>query len=159
MDSRTLSSESSPLSPPLQGENSTTTTADMVPAPPSPLSKSVSAEPEEGSPDTRLEKEYHTDKVGTDESKEGNEAEDISGDFSPSARGWQKSREKKHYRKDSNVSASDTEGGGSGKETGKSSSKAPPRKLKTFEPLLRKKEEESMLSPRNHFQPSGIIRG
>ncbi|KAL8970860.1 MAG: hypothetical protein Q9183_001326 [Haloplaca sp. 2 TL-2023] len=142
MDSRTPNAESSPLSTPLQGENSTTTTADMVPAPPSPLSKSVSAEPGEGSPDTRLEKEYHTEKVGTDESKEVNEAGDISGNISPSARGWQKSREKKHYRKDSNVSASDTEGGGSGKETGKSSSKAPPRKLKTFEPLLRKKEEE-----------------
>ncbi|KAL9605887.1 MAG: hypothetical protein Q9179_000951 [Wetmoreana sp. 5 TL-2023] len=92
------------------------------------------------SPDARLEKEYHREQVRTDMAGKGDEAKDNSGDEAPSSRGRQRSREKKQYRKDSNVSASDTEGT-SGKEASTSSSKKPPpRKLKTFEPLREKEE-------------------
>lgn len=142
MDNYTSGSQPPPHSPQTVGSPAITT--EMGPQP-SALSQSVSAEPAETSPDARLEKEYHKDKVRTDTSAKDKEANDSSGDEDSSSRGRQKSREKKHYRKNSNVSASDTDRG-SGKETAASSSKTPPpRKLKTFEPLQRKKEEESML--------------
>lgn len=91
------------------------------------------------SPDARLEKEYHRDKKGETGTEVGDESRDSSTDEESGSRGRQRSREKKHYRKDSNVSASDTDGA-SANETSASSSKKPPRKLKTFEPLRKKYE-------------------
>lgn len=92
------------------------------------------------SPDARLKKDYHKDKTGERGTNSDKEYKS-SGDESDS-RGRQKSREKKHYRKDSNISASDTDGT-SANET--STGKKPPRKLKTFEPLREKQESKFVL--------------
>ncbi|KAL8642985.1 MAG: hypothetical protein Q9228_000384 [Teloschistes exilis] len=98
------------------------------------------------SPDARLEKEYHRDKVRTDIKKKGDEAKDGSSDENSSSRGRQRNREKKQYRKATNASTSDTDGG-SGKETEGSERKKPPsRKWKTFEPLREKEERAKALA-------------
>lgn len=95
------------------------------------------------SPDARLEKEYHRDKVRTDIRKKGDESKDNSSDENSSSRGRQRNREKKQYRKVASVSASDTDRG-SGKEIeGSASNKPTPRKWKTFEPLREKEERMS----------------
>ena len=100
------------------------------------------------SPDARLEKDYHKSKMrkegavdSTDEDRRSDSSEDQ--DKSSSSRGRQMNREKKEYRRDSNVSASDTDVG-SGKERSTSGGirKVPPRKLKTFEPLREKEESK-----------------
>ncbi|KAL9603141.1 MAG: hypothetical protein Q9219_001344 [cf. Caloplaca sp. 3 TL-2023] len=91
------------------------------------------------SPDARLEKDYHRDRTGETGIDSGADNRDSSGDEESDSRGRQKDREKKHYRKESNVSASDTEGT-STTEVSTSSAKKPPRKLKTFEPLREKQE-------------------
>lgn len=97
------------------------------------------------SPDASLEKDYHREKVAGlrtdadsgDDYKDSSEDEDDGG-----SRGRQKNREKKHYRKVSDVSVSDTDGG-SATEASVNDIKKPPRKLKTFEPLQKKKEERA----------------
>ncbi|KAL9005542.1 MAG: hypothetical protein Q9188_001703 [Gyalolechia gomerana] len=105
------------------------------------------------SPDARMEKEYHRDKIGERETNSDNECQESSGEEESGSRGRQKSREKKHYRKESNVSASDTDGT-SANETSASSSKKPPRKLKTFEPLREKEERARAAS-----EPTVTITG
>ncbi|KAL8694383.1 MAG: hypothetical protein Q9218_000949 [Villophora microphyllina] len=108
------------------------------------------------SPDARLEKDYHRDKVRMDTTKIGDEAKGGSSDEDSSSRGRQRNREKKQYRKESNVSASDTDGG-SGKETeGSDSKKPPPRKWKTFEPLREKEERAKVLAS---SEPTVTITG
>ncbi|KAL8660782.1 MAG: hypothetical protein Q9202_006204 [Teloschistes flavicans] len=98
------------------------------------------------SPDARLEKEYHRDKVRTDIRKKGDESKDNSSDENSSSRGRQRNREKKQYRKVASVSASDTDRG-SGKEIeGSASNKPPLRKWKTFEPLREKEERAKAMA-------------
>ncbi|KAI4119069.1 MAG: hypothetical protein LQ345_000944 [Seirophora villosa] len=89
------------------------------------------------SPDEGLEKEYHTEKRSRrpDSDEDSNES---AGDEDQGPRGRQRSREKKHYRTVSDVSASDTDGGSAAEAA--NGRKKPPRKLKTFEPLREKKE-------------------
>ncbi|KAL8937979.1 MAG: hypothetical protein Q9216_004145 [Gyalolechia sp. 2 TL-2023] len=98
------------------------------------------------SPDARMEKEYHRDKMGEHGTISNNECNENSGQEESGPRGRQKSREKKHYRKESNVSPSDTDGT-SATETTASSIKKPPRKLKTFEPLREKEESTAASEP------------
>ncbi|KAL8803156.1 MAG: hypothetical protein Q9182_003328 [Xanthomendoza sp. 2 TL-2023] len=92
------------------------------------------------SPDARLEKEYHREKVRSDGAKDDGQAKGDSSDEDSGSRGRQRSREKKQYRKESNASASDTDGGNAKGATARGSGKPPPRKLKTFEPLREKEE-------------------
>ncbi|KAL8710316.1 MAG: hypothetical protein Q9220_005086 [cf. Caloplaca sp. 1 TL-2023] len=95
------------------------------------------------SPHMHLEKDYHKEKRKGSESGSGPEAEGNSGDEHSGSRGRQKGREKKEYRRDSTVSASDTDGG----STKGSEVKQPaPRKLKTFEPLREKQERAKSTS-------------
>lgn len=94
------------------------------------------------SPDARLEKDYHKEKATERRTDSDGNYKDSSGDEDTGSRGRQRSREQKHYRKGSNVSASDTDGGNA-TETSVSGHKKPPRKLKTFEPLQRKEEERA----------------
>ncbi|KAL8681240.1 MAG: hypothetical protein Q9186_002618 [Xanthomendoza sp. 1 TL-2023] len=92
------------------------------------------------SPDARLEKEYHREKVRSDGTKDDGQAKGDSSGEDSGSRGRQKSREKKQYRKESNASASDTDGGSAKGATANGSGKTLPRKLKTFEPLREKEE-------------------
>lgn len=100
------------------------------------------------SPDARLEKEYHREKVRKDGIENDDDYKASSSDEDSNTRGRQRGREKKQYRKDSNPSASDTDGGSAKKISTSSSKKPPSRKLKTFEPLREK--EESMSSGHHH---------
>lgn len=100
----------------------------------------------DNSPDARLEKEYHKEKVRKDGTKHDDEAKGGSSEDDSGLRGRHRSREKKQYRIESNASASDTDGGSAIRADASGSKKAPPRKLKTFEPLREK--EESTSSPR-----------
>ncbi|KAL9013720.1 MAG: hypothetical protein Q9173_001601 [Seirophora scorigena] len=90
------------------------------------------------SPDEGLEKEYHTEKRRSRRTDSDEDYNESSGDEDQGSRGRQRSREKKHYRTVSDVSASDTDGGSATEAA--SGRKKPPRKLKTFEPLREKKE-------------------
>ncbi|KAL8655645.1 MAG: hypothetical protein Q9210_000755 [Variospora velana] len=107
------------------------------------------------SPDESLEKEYHTEKTGSRRADDDENYNESSGDEAQGSHGRQRSREKKHYRKVSNVSASDTDGG-SATETAANGSKKPPRKLKTFEPL-REKEERAKAALQS--EPTVTITG
>ncbi|KAL8730292.1 MAG: hypothetical protein Q9166_004175 [cf. Caloplaca sp. 2 TL-2023] len=106
------------------------------------------------SPDARLEKEYHREKVRKDGTEDNAEGRISSSDEDSSLRGRQRSREKKQYRKQSNTSASDTDGGSAKDTTASGSKKPPPRKLKTFEPL-REKYERAKANP----EPTVTITG
>ncbi|KAL8788105.1 MAG: hypothetical protein Q9213_001863 [Squamulea squamosa] len=98
------------------------------------------------SPDARLEKEYHREKVRSDGTKNGDEDKDTSSGEDSSPRGRQRNREKKKYRKESNASASGTDGGTTKETATSGSKKTPPRKLKTFEPLREKEERAKAAS-------------
>ncbi|KAL8768357.1 MAG: hypothetical protein Q9209_005391 [Squamulea sp. 1 TL-2023] len=98
------------------------------------------------SPDARLEKEYHREKVRSDGTKNDDEDKDTSSGEDSSSRGRQRSREKKQYRKESNASASDTDGGTTKETASSNGKKTPQRKLKTFEPLREKEERAKAAS-------------
>ncbi|KAL8858066.1 MAG: hypothetical protein Q9178_005391 [Gyalolechia marmorata] len=108
----------------------------------------------DNSPDARLEKEYHREKVREDGIKNDDDYVASSSDEDSNTRGRQRGREKKQYRKDSNPPASDTDGGRAKKISTSSSKKPPPRKLKTFEPLREKEEKATAAS-----EPTVIITG
>ncbi|KAL8952904.1 MAG: hypothetical protein Q9222_001194 [Ikaeria aurantiellina] len=95
------------------------------------------------SPDVRLEKEYRKEKPKGGESGSGDEIKDDSCAEDSDSRGRQKRREKKEYRRESTVSASDTDGGTTSQVKVK---KPAPRKLKTFEPLREKQERAKSTS-------------
>ena len=105
------------------------------------------------SPDARLEKDYYKEKTSKSVTELGNDKKHSSDDEESGSRGRQKSREKKHYRRESNVSASDTDGA-SANEHSASEIKKPPRKLKTFEPLREKEERAKAAS-----EPTVTITG
>ncbi|KAL8674728.1 MAG: hypothetical protein Q9168_000886 [Polycauliona sp. 1 TL-2023] len=106
------------------------------------------------SPDARLEKEYHRERESNDGIKHDATDQGSSTDEGSSSRGRQMNREKKHYRKESTASASDTDGG-SAKETATAKGKNPqPRRLKTFEPLRDKEERAKAAS-----EPTVTITG
>ncbi|KAL8945224.1 MAG: hypothetical protein Q9211_000234 [Gyalolechia sp. 1 TL-2023] len=119
---------------------------------PVPVSAS-SALSSNDSPDAPMAKEYHRDKMGERGTNSDNEYKESSGEEESGSRGRQTNREKKHYRRESNLSASDTDGT-SATGTSASSSKKPRRKLKTFEPLREKQERARAAS-----EPTVTITG